>query len=167
MDRDVCVVCARMRRRRGRQAGVGLVEVMVAVLLMSLGVLGVGALQARALSSNSRAMARSLAMLSVGSMLDGMRADEANARAGAYVATVNADACPAGGTPDTPQARLQAWCQALADALGAVAGITGRIVCSPVSSGSADCTVAVHLPARGAGPGATGPAQTVSIRTLL
>ena len=64
-----------------RQAGVGLIEVLIAVLVLSVGFLGIAALQARSLSMNNSSMARSMATIGTYSMLDAMSADLASAKA--------------------------------------------------------------------------------------
>ena len=79
------VVLGRFARLGGRhQAGVGLIEVLVAVLVLSIGFLGVAALQARSMSTNNSAMVRSMATIASYSILDAMRADLPNAVAGNY-----------------------------------------------------------------------------------
>ena len=85
-------VCAR------HQAGVGLIEVLVAVLVLSIGFLGVAALQARSLSTNNSAMVRSMATIASYSILDAMRADIAGARANAYNKTIKGNACGKAGS---------------------------------------------------------------------
>ena len=81
---------------RWSQAGVGLIEVLVAVLVLSIGFLGIAALQAMSLSTNNSAMARSMATIASYSIMDAMRADIANAKAGAYNTStaLKATACP-------------------------------------------------------------------------
>ena len=56
-----------------------MIEVLVAVLVLSIGFLGMAALQAMSLSTNNSAMARSLATINAYSILDSMRADITNA----------------------------------------------------------------------------------------
>jgi type IV pilus assembly protein PilV len=60
---------------RRLQAGVGLIEVLVAVLILALGLLGMAGLQANALKTNQSAYARSQAVMLSYYMLDAMRAD--------------------------------------------------------------------------------------------
>ncbi|HET8763670.1 MAG TPA: type IV pilus modification protein PilV [Rhodanobacter sp.] len=85
-------------RGMAAQRGVGMIEVLVAVLVLSIGFVGIAALQARSLSTNNSAMARSMATVDSYSILDAMRADLANAVANSYDGTVVGDACPAAGT---------------------------------------------------------------------
>lgn len=120
--------------------GVGMIEVLIAVLVVSIGFLGMAALQAKALSTNNSAMARSMATVNTYSILDSMRADIVNAKAGSYNGTVTADACPAAGTT-LASVQLSAWCGQLAAALGAVATTSGTVACSAVG----DCTVTIQF----------------------
>jgi len=63
------------RRRRG--TGFSLLEVMVALIVMSVGLLGVAKMQALALASTTTARMRSLAALQAASFASTMRADRA------------------------------------------------------------------------------------------
>lgn len=123
-----------MMRRTGfrmapaNQAGVGLIEVLIAVLVLSVGFLGVAALQARSLSMNNSAMTRSMAVIASYSILDAMRADLAAAQSGAYnsAPVIKASACPAAsGTLASTQLNL--WCSQQLAAVGPSA--TGTINC--------------------------------------
>ncbi|BES69982.1 type IVa pilus pseudopilin TppB [Marinobacter nanhaiticus D15-8W] len=76
-------------RRRGggvsyRQSGVGLIEVLIAVLVLSVGFLGMAALQSKALSNNNSAMVRSIGTIASYSILDAMRVDQTGVQAGDY-----------------------------------------------------------------------------------
>lgn len=67
-----------------RQSGVGLIEVLIAVLVLSIGFLGMAALQSKALSNNNSAMVRSIGTITSYSILDAMRIDQAGVQAGDY-----------------------------------------------------------------------------------
>lgn len=69
---------------RKDQAGVGLLEILIAVLILSLGLLGMAGLQARSLQQNQSSMLRSHAVALGYSILDGLRLDRDAAMAGAY-----------------------------------------------------------------------------------
>ncbi|HEX7342313.1 MAG TPA: type IV pilus modification protein PilV [Rhodanobacteraceae bacterium] len=120
------------------QAGVGLIEVLIAVLVVSIGFLGVAALQAMTLSTNNSAMARSMATVASYSILDAMRMDRANALGGSYNKTVAANACPAADAT-LAGVQLNQWCQQLGHDLGATATTTGKVDC--LTSG--DCTITI------------------------
>ena len=154
-------------RRRGQpgpadQAGVGLIEVLIAVLVLSIGFLGMAALQARSLSTNNSAMARSMATVASYSILDAMRADLSNAVS--YSGTVTANACAAPtGASALASAQLVQWCNELGASLGATANTTGTIACTAAAgTTTAYCTITVQFDDSRAGEGGTGTQQVVT-----
>ena len=72
-----------MRRYR-RNAGFSLIEVLVALLILSIGLIGLAGLQNRGLRDNHSALLRSQAVQHAEDMLDRMRANRAAAQAGRY-----------------------------------------------------------------------------------
>ncbi|MFI9650974.1 type IV pilus modification protein PilV [Guyparkeria sp. GHLCS8-2] len=127
-----------------RQAGVGLIEILIAVLVLSIGFLGMAALQTKALSNNNSAMDRTQATIASYSILDAMRADRANVLNGNYNTTVTVGSCPgAGGTLASVQ--LDRWCTGSTgvtppDGLAALGtGATGEISCD----GNGICEITV------------------------
>jgi type IV pilus assembly protein PilV len=154
---------SRIRHARhvgGRQSGIGMIEVLIAVLVVSIGFLGMAALQAKALSTNNSAMARSMATVASYSILDAMRTDLASAEGGAYNGTVTANACPDPGA-SLSGLQLNTWCQQLGAALGATATTTGAINCTIL----AICTVTIKFDDARAGDNLN--TQTVSTVTQL
>jgi len=118
---------------RKAQAGVGLIEILIAVLVLSIGFLGMAALQTKALSNNNSAMARTQATIASYSILDAMRADRANALAGNYDGTVTVGNCPGAGNT-LANGQLNRWCLGAGgtppDGLAALGnGATGDIQC--------------------------------------
>lgn len=124
------------------QKGVGLIEVMMAVLVLSIGFLGVGAMLAMSLSTNNSAMANSMATISSYSILDAMRADIVNAKAGAYntASPVVANACPA-ASGSLASVQLNAWCVQLGKNLGVASTTKGTVNCT----GTGDCTITIQF----------------------
>lgn len=154
--------CARRAARR--QSGIGMIEVLIAVLVVSIGFLGMAALQAKALSTNNSAMARSMATVASYSMLDAMRTDLVSAEAGAYNTAPNvvANACPAAGT-SLSSIQLSQWCNQLGAALGAVATTTGAINCTNIGL----CTITITFDdSRSGKAGTTGSTGTQTIKTV-
>ena len=72
------------------QRGASLIEVLVAVLLFSIGVLGLAAMQLTALKANQTASVRSHATFLAYEMADRMRAARGDAQAGFYNLAVGA-----------------------------------------------------------------------------
>lgn len=141
-----------------RQTGVGLIEVLIAVLVLSIGFLGIAALQAKSLSTNNSSMSRTQAVIESYSILDAMRADRTNALAGAYNQTVTANNCPAlGGGLVSDQ--LSSWCTELGNnGLGATANTTGNVTC--LATG--DCTITIQFDDSRAGTGGSDKQQVIT-----
>ncbi|MBN2871839.1 MAG: type IV pilus modification protein PilV [Halothiobacillaceae bacterium] len=128
--------------KRG-QVGVGLIEVLIAVLVLSIGFLGMAALQTKALSNNNSAMDRTQATIASYSILDSMRADRSNALAGNYDATVTVGSCT-GNSGTLAEVQLDHWCtgsgNAPPDGLAALGdGTTGEVDCD----GNGICEITV------------------------
>ena len=147
------------------QSGVGLIEVLVAVLVLSIAFLGIAALQAMSLSTNNSAMARSMATIHSYSILDAMRADISGANAGSYnragSSAIKANACPA-ADGSLANAQLNQWCIQLGQTLGATEATTGGIDCTATG----DCTVTITFDDSRAGVGGSS-VQTVTTRAML
>ena len=65
-------------------AGVGLIEILIAVVVLAFGLLGIAALQATTLRNSQSALQRSTAAVQTYAILDRMRANRAAAIIGAY-----------------------------------------------------------------------------------
>ncbi|MGH8250594.1 MAG: type IV pilus modification protein PilV [Steroidobacteraceae bacterium] len=99
----------------GGQRGATLIEALVALLVLSIGLLGVAGLQVQALRNNHGAHLRSQATVLAQDILDRMRANRDAALGNAYVIAVGAT--PTGTT--LADFDLVAWKQSLADILPA------------------------------------------------
>jgi type IV pilus assembly protein PilV len=123
-----------------RQRGMGLIEVLVAAVVLSIGFLGMAALEATALSTNNSAMARSMVTINSYSILESMRDDIVNAKNGSYNGSVNAGSCP-GASGSLAGAQLHQWCTQLGQTLGAVATTVGKVACDT----SGTCTITIKF----------------------
>lgn len=94
--------------------GASLIEVLVAILVLSLGLLGLAGMQAQGLKAMSSAQSRALASLQVQDIVDRMRANRARADEGAYDLAAG-DAAPGGDTVAAQD--LRQWKAALASLL--------------------------------------------------
>ena len=116
----------RMSSRKA-SAGVGLIEILVAVVILAFGLLGIAALQATALRTSQSAIERNEALVQSYAILDAMRVNRNDALIGAYNLAFPTCALP---DDDGSLARkdLRKWIQTLRsnEALGATAcvGIT-------------------------------------------
>lgn len=121
--------CGRARKR-GAQAGVGLIEVLISLLVLSFGMLGLAGLQMWSLKNNQSSMERSLAVVQTHTIVDAMRADRAIAIAGGFNDG-------ASDSSDFARNALATWRAGLEDTLGS--GANGTINCR----NDGDCTVTV------------------------
>lgn len=124
---------ARIPSRR-RQAGVGLIEVLVAVLIMGIGLLGIAAMQATALRNSQSSLESSQAVIQTYAILEAMRANRTEALANAYVIVKTCAKPTASGSLANND--LANWIESLQTTLGA--GSCGTIACN-----DGDCTVTV------------------------
>lgn len=111
-----------------RQAGIGFIEILVAIVVLSIGVLGVAALQTRSMVSNGNAMQRSMATVASYSIIAAMSADRQAVKNGDYNGTVKASKCPT-DTGSFAQTQLKIWCNALGERLGDKKTTQGEVNC--------------------------------------
>lgn len=64
--------------------GASLIEVLIAVLVLAIGLLGIAAMQATALRASQGAYVRSQGVVNTYSIIDAMRANRGGAKAGSY-----------------------------------------------------------------------------------
>ena len=141
-----------------RQDGVGLIEVMIAVLILAVGLLGIAALQTITLKNAGASAERTQAVIQTYSMLDTLRTQRAAAVAGSFN-TGGAFQCSnaaALGTPGT----LAGW---LADLRQTVAPTAcGSVACATDAATSVTtCTIEV----RWNETRATGGTETFTVPT--
>ena len=70
--------------RRRSQQGATLLEVLIAVLIMAIGLLGIAALQAVTLKNTSGSAERTQAIMQTYTIFDAMRTNRETARSGGY-----------------------------------------------------------------------------------
>jgi len=108
---------------RSRQDGISLIEVMVALLLLAVGLLGMLGLKAAGLKHTGNANSRAVASIHATDMLDRVRANPVRAVAGQYAIGL-ADATPTAPV-GVAQTDLAQWRARLADNLP---GGTGSVL---------------------------------------
>lgn len=105
-----------------RQRGVGMIEVLIAIVVVALGVLAIIRMQTNMVRANQSALLRSQATLLVYDMTDRLRVDRFNASAGTYNRGFD-DAVPAVGS--LPGRETAEWLtqvtETLPDGAGAIA----------------------------------------------
>lgn len=116
---------------RRRQSGFSLLEVLVALLVLSIGLLGLAALQTMGLKFNTQSYQRTQAVLQAYDIIDRMRANPTGMAAGLYNTVGINDAAPS--LPNCPCSSTQMkdydlsqWKNAIADLLAQGQGAVCR-----------------------------------------
>ncbi|KRG69158.1 type IV pilus modification protein PilV [Pseudoxanthomonas dokdonensis] len=144
------------------QRGASLLEVMIAVLIMGIGLLGIAAMQTTALRNNQSSMERSQAVIQAYSILEAMRANREEAVNGGYDMALTC-APPAGASLVNKD--QQRWISDMQDNLTLGAGACGAISC-PANSA---CTITVQWDdSRATGLEGQGiNTESISVTTLI
>ncbi len=108
------------------QSGVGLIEVLIAVLVMAIGLLGIAALQATALRNSQGSMERSQAVIQSYTIFDAMRANRVAALSKSEYNTGKM-MCAAGSTDTLAQKDINRWLAAMQATLGS--STCGQVQC--------------------------------------
>lgn len=145
------------RNLSARRAGFSLIEVLVAILVLAIGMLGIAAMQAIAMRNSQSSFQRSQGVLQTYSIIDSMRANRSAANASRY--DLSDWACTPPDDVGTQASRdLHDWVESMQAVLGANA--CGRVTCS-----STLCTIDVRWDDSRGDSGAQE--YTVTTRTLL
>lgn len=127
-------------RARRLQAGTSLLEVLIAVLILAIGMLGMAALQSVTLRNSNSSSGRSQAVIQTYSVFDMLRLDRARAQQGAYdVPDWKCEAAaPASGDDKTDYSVFNDWLAQVQANLGDPSAC-GRIDCE-----ANECTVGIR-----------------------
>lgn len=118
-----------------RQSGLSLIEVLIAVLIMAVGLLGIAALQAVTLRNSQSAFDRTQATVLSYAILDAMRANATAARANSYNVGMTCTIPAAGATLVSHDHNT--WISSLKDTMGDSA-------CGSIACASNVCTVTIR-----------------------
>ena len=121
-----------------RHSGFSMIEVLVAVLVLAIGLLGVAAIQTTALKNNNSALQRSQATMLAYFMMDAMRANPEDAKNLSYNLSKT---CVRPTSSSLVTYDQYAWIDALKDNLGNVPTTCGEIICVTASK---TCEVKVY-----------------------
>ncbi|MFM2274349.1 MAG: type pilus modification protein PilV [Pseudomonadota bacterium] len=125
-------------KRSQSQNGASLIEILVAVLVLSFGLLGMAAMQARAVKGNQSSMQRTQGVMLSYYILDAMRIDKNSAKAlnyntGSLVGDVIGGICTPDAVTGTTLAHtnMRDWITALKDNMGQADDTTtcGAVLC--------------------------------------
>ncbi|MEJ1096039.1 MULTISPECIES: type IV pilus modification protein PilV [unclassified Pseudoxanthomonas] len=121
------------------QQGAGLIEVMVAVLVMGVGLLGIAAMQATALRNNESSLERSQATILTYSILDAMRANRTEALKSKYDLAETCDKPTYAGTLTLAQKDITEWFGDMQKAIG-----ESEETCATIESDGNQFTVTIR-----------------------
>ncbi|MCB1955570.1 MAG: type IV pilus modification protein PilV [Rhodocyclaceae bacterium] len=142
------------------QTGTSLIEVLVAVVVLAVGLLGVAGMQMSSLRSNQAAYERSVATIAASSIAERMLANRGRALAGDYNIALGGAACPTPGTGTLAQRDLTEWIQELRDP-----GMLGTTACGGVNCTVAGiCVVSVQWTDSRSGTSSETPTITTEVR---
>ena len=133
--------------------GMSLIEVLVAVLVLAVGMLGVAAMQALALRGGQGSLESSQAVMAANSIIEAMRANRANAAGYVYNGIAACGTVPAAGASLAGN-DLNNWVTRLKDTIGTGAA-TDTTTCGSISAAGGIYTVTVQWDDSRAGGGAT------------
>lgn len=143
-----------------KHRGFTLLEVLIALLVLSIGLLGLAALQTSGLRSNQMATMRTLATQIAYDMTDRMRANTTGMTNLEYV--IATDETPAASPATTAEIDLTEWRAQVARLPGGLSSIT-RSAGPPVTH---EITVYWDEERKGAGLGSCPPADNTELRCL-
>ncbi len=128
-----------------KQRGVALIEVMIAFLLLSIGLIGYSALQVRAVKATQSSMQRTDTSILAGNIIEAMRANKSAAVHPSHPYNLGARTCSLPSTDGSlVQNDLNAWFASLQSALGS-ASTCADITCSDSASAVPGlCTVNIY-----------------------
>ncbi|MCB5196773.1 type IV pilus modification protein PilV [Deefgea salmonis] len=116
------------------QAGFSLIEVLIGIVVLSVGLLGLAALQLATLKHNQSSTERNMAVIQTNSVLSAMRADRENAINGQFNLGIDSDVS-AGSS--FASGVLDRWRTSISNQLGE--GASGAVNCN-----AALCTVTIR-----------------------
>lgn len=155
------MVCVHPRHQRG----VSLIEVLVAVVVLGIGLLGTAALQANALRGGQSSFESSMAVVQTNSILEAIRANAANA--GAYNNAAKLCAVPT-ATGSRAERDLQRWMTDLKTSVGgaatAAAIAADTTTCGTISGCPENCEITVEWDDR---RGGTLLPRTIETSTII
>lgn len=136
----------RVARSRRLQAGLNLLEVLIAALVLSIGLLGLAGLQVSSLKTTQNASLKQEATFVLYDLLERMRSNRQAALAGSYIQTTDCtmippQACTVANCPATQQASYELYevlCRGSSNRLPAAQ----LIITCPISG---DCGLGLHF----------------------
>ncbi|ABA89397.1 type IV pilus minor pilin PilV [Syntrophotalea carbinolica DSM 2380] len=136
--------------------GFSLIEVLVALLILSIGLIGLAGVQTRGVTTNYSALQRSQATLYAYDIVERMRANRETARLSSWPYEIDFGNTPDGGLPTLVQQDLTGW-------LGSVDDLPngeGAITMTNLGNGRIRATIQVRWDEK-------GDPQLITVETIL
>ena len=146
------------------QRGTSLLEVLIAVLILGIGMLGMAALQSTTLKNSASSASRSQAVIQTYSLLDMLRLDRDQANAGHF--NVSNWACgtvTATGSDTNDYTTFNSWLAGVRTTLDPSA--CAKVVCAVDSLGYPTCTVDLRWNDTRASNGKVSSDETLNVQT--
>lgn len=143
---------------RRNASGVSLIEVLVSVVVLSIGLLGVAAMQSVALRGGQSSFESSQAVMQTSSILEAMRANSVNAAAYNTAGML----CAAGGGGSLAANDVSQWITSLKNTLGS--GDADETTCGEITGCPEACVITVQWDDSRAGGEQT---RTLETRTTI
>ena len=143
----------------GGQAGFGLIEVLIALMVLSVGMLGLAGLQMWSLKNNQSSMERAIAVMQTHTIADAMRADRTTAINNGFNLDIDEATGSISGGDALATEALTTWRNNLLANLGEQA--TGGVRCN-----GATCTIVVRWNDQHAAAASTEP-RTQQLETVV
>jgi len=122
-----------------RQTGATLLEVLVAVLILSLGLLGLGAMQANALKNNQSSFERTQAVMLTYFLIDSVRVDRANS-----ASYTMAELCGTIADPIDPEPPLDSVGQTKQKWMATIQKNLGSDACGQITCSATECAIKIR-----------------------
>jgi len=140
--------------------GIGLIEVMVSVMVLSVGLLGIAAMQSMALRGGQGSLESTQAVMATNSILEAIRANPTQVASYTMAKTC---AVPTGGGTAAANDQI-AWITALKSTIGS--GATDATTCGQIAC-AATCVVTVFWDDSRAGTDVGGTGRWLSVESAI
>lgn len=147
---------------RRHAQGMSLIEVLVSVLVLSLGLLGIAAMQSMALRGGQSSLESSQAVMQASSIFEAMRSNRANA-----AAYNTAKQCSVSGITGTTLAAsdLRDWLTAMKTSIGGAASDT--TTCGEISGCPNNCIVTIYWDDSRGGADQGGTSRSLAVEARI
>lgn len=149
-------------RLRRQVQGMSLIEVLVSVLVLSLGLLGIAAMQSMALRGGQSSLESSQAVMQASSIFESMRSNRDNASSYNIGKTCSASSITGSSLA---QNDLKAWLTAMKTTIGGSS--TDTTTCGQITGCPADCAVTIFWDDSRGGSDQGGSSRSLAVEARI